>query len=302
YYDPLEGRFLLADWVAAEEQEEVIAHELTHALQDQHFDLEAILNADVNSDQALAHSSVIEGDGILTMLAYLLTPHGRTIADLPDLAELAESTASFSGPEFEKLAEAPLFLREVLLFPYSYGGRFVQTVVRRSDWRGLNDVYSDLPRSSEQILHPEKYLADRDDPVVVQILDFSDYLGRGWSSISDDTLGEVGISILLREKGADIELARDAAEGWGGDSYYLLRGPDGAEALILKTVWDSTYEAEEFFRTYSELTSGKIILDEEHRKLWENSAGLIGIHRHEEAVEILLAPLGTEMPGFQLEK
>lgn len=299
YYDPLEARFLLADWVSAEEQEEVIAHELTHALQDQHFDLESILNADVNGDQALAYSSVIEGDGILTMLAYLLASQGRTIADLPDLAALAETTANFSSSEFKILAEAPLFLREVLLFPYSYGAQFVQIVVHRSGWEGLNKVYSDLPRSSEQILHPEKYLSNRDDPVTIEIDDFSEYLGPGWSNISDDTLGELGLLILLKEKGVGDEVSRNAAKGWGGDSYYLLEGPGGAEALMLKTAWDSEGEAEEFCRTYTQFTDGQLIVDRNDRKVWKDSSEVKGIRCDSSTVEIFLAPSGTELKGFK---
>lgn len=168
YYDPEKKTFFIAAWLSADEQKPVMVHELTHALQDQYFDTQSIIREDRkrdNDDRTLAHHAIFEGDAMAVMLNYLLEPVKRNFATLPDLAFIMQAQMTTAQSQFEIFKSAPLFLQETLMFPYGYGAAFLQKVwAKNSSWEAVNKIYSDLPESTEQIIHPEKYLVDRDNP------------------------------------------------------------------------------------------------------------------------------------------
>src|SRR5688500_10239138 len=170
YYDPAARRFHLADWIDLEAQKPVMAHELTHALQDQHFNLRRFENwRRGDSDAELAAHSLVEGDATLTMTHYLLSR--------PALA--AEFMRSFgSGMSSEQFDKAPRPIRETLLFPYLQGIEWATKVHQRGGWSALSKAYSQLPESTEQILHAEKYF-NRESPKTVRLPDFTNLLNGG---------------------------------------------------------------------------------------------------------------------------
>jgi hypothetical protein len=215
------------------------SHEFTHALQDQHFDVEAIDDAPAGQgDRSLARLALVEGDASLLMARWMGTH--LSPADLGELLVV--------DPEAQATLDAmPAILRETLTFPYLQGLILANGIWAEGGWEAIDRAYERLPESTEQVLHPEKYEAG-EMPVEVE-LDagaLAKAMGAGWSGTPEDTLGELQLGIWLRENGVKALPAGDAAAGWGGDRLAYLRGPDGAYALVLRTAWDSAADAAEF--------------------------------------------------------
>ena len=255
FYDSDKKTFFIASWLAAEEQKPVMIHELTHALQDQYFDVGKMLNEDrslQNDDRILAHQAVMEGDGMVVMLQYFLEPVKRHFSQVPDLASVMQAQMMTMQAQFPVFKEAPLYLRESLLFPYGYGASFLQYVWRKNpSWESVNKIYSDMPVSTEQIMHPEKYYGERDMPKPVNTESFVARLGPGWKIASKNVLGEFSLGLLMSLHLTE-ERSRRAAAGWGGDQVLLLENEGGKDVVLLSTVWDTTEDAEKFYGAMDE--------------------------------------------------
>ncbi len=237
------------------------AHEYTHQLQDQNFDLDGLgLDAIDQSDRSLARLALIEGDASITQQAWMqeaLTP-----------AELGEIVRASLDPEgLAALQRAPLVLRETALFPYREGLGFATFLATSGGFDSVNAAYDDLPSSTEQVIHPEKYLA-REAPLQVVVPEGAgSLLGAGWREEGRDTLGELYLRTWLRAGGLGSTEARAAAGGWGGDRVVLFEGPGGAHAALLVTTWDALEDAAEFAasaeRTLGGLgVTGRVVFDE----------------------------------------
>ena len=240
YYDPKTQHFYLADWIEADGQRPVMAHELTHALQDQHFGLRRFERwPDGDSDAELAAHALVEGDASLAMMLYVMRDFKRA-------AGMLRSAAGST----EQIDRAPRALRESLIFPYDKGLEWATQVYKRGGWAAVSAAYKELPQSTEQILHVEKYLA-REAPVKVGLADLSAALGNGWRRIDSDVNGEWGYYLVLDEFLKDEKRSRAAAAGWAGDHYSLYEhAKTGATALAHVAVWDTERDAEEFFDAY----------------------------------------------------
>jgi hypothetical protein len=171
YYEPKTGEFHLADWIDLDGQRPVMAHELTHALQDQHFNLRRFEHwPKGNSDSELAAHALIEGDATLAMVLYVASNPLRALAFLKSMGT--------SGMDSKELEKAPRFVRENLLFPYQQGLDWTKTLYKQSGWNGVSQAFTDLPQSTEQILHPDKYLA-HEAPVKITLPDLTNLLNAG---------------------------------------------------------------------------------------------------------------------------
>jgi hypothetical protein len=213
------------------------AHELVHALQDQHFDLQQFhAEADTNADGATAMTALIEGDAVLASTNYALE-----FMDPAKLMEIATESAQFDSSVLES---APPYIVASLQFPYDQGTTFVTELYTTGGNDAIDAAFADPPTSTEQVMHPEKYLDEtRDDGVEVESSDVSAALGEGWSQAYTNTLGEFDLSFMLRENGAaDPD---GGADGWGGSRFTLYTNADAA-VLMLDTIWDSDAEAAEF--------------------------------------------------------
>lgn len=252
FYQPKTKEFFLADWNGLEQARPVIVHELVHALQDQHFDLTRFENwPRGDGDREMAIQALIEGDATALMFDYLLKPRGIGIASLPvSIGALAESINADPAKDREKvLSSAPQAIREALLFPYIHGAGFAQAIVKRQGWEGLTSAFRDLPQSTEQIIHPEKYFA-REAPVPVRLHDISQLLGERWQPVEKEINGELGYFLILAQSLARNE-ARSAAAGWGGDLCALYEEKNSGRLLLVHlSAWDSEEDAGEFFRAY----------------------------------------------------
>ena len=139
-----------------------------------------------------------------------------------------------------------------MLFPYAYGGAFLKEILKDGSWQDVDRIYSDLPESTEQILHPEKYLYSRDHPTDVDTKRQQENLSEDWKPVIDNVLGEFSTYLLLKEYISD-EQAQRASEGWDGDRVALWEDRSGNTAVLLSTIWDGNTDASEFFEAYSEL-------------------------------------------------
>lgn len=248
-YSPLDKQILL---VAKTKDDSLLTHEFTHALQDQHFDLMKMLVVrPYNFDRTEAVFALIEGDA---MNVQRRAEEGDAYArrSLEDISR--QETERFSHYRAEIGRWFPPLLIETFIFRYRDGTRFVEAVRRRGGERAVDDLFLHPPLSSEQILHPEKYLSG-EAPREVQ-LDEAGFTGSGWRIASSTPLGEIGVRGLLQAGVSEKEAVR-ASTGWGGDRAYLFESESGAALFVWKTSWDRREDALEFFRAYNALQQGR---------------------------------------------
>jgi hypothetical protein len=241
YFDTKQQEFFLADWIDLEGQKPVMAHELTHALQDQHFNLRRFEHwPKGDSDAEMAAHSLIEGDATLAMKLYMAKNPMVAFAFL----------RSFGATASDQVEHAPRSLRESLLFPYEEGLSWATAVYKSGGWSAVSHAFTTLPQSTEQILHPEKYFA-HEAPVKVALPDVRALLGPQWKRIDYDVTGEWNYYLILDEFLNTEEASKRAAAGWGGDRYALYEGATPADVVLMQnTAWDSENDAREFFEAY----------------------------------------------------
>lgn len=225
FYDPTRRQLFLASWLSAEEQAPTLAHELTHALQDQHFQIGRFVHHErMRGDAQLAAMSVVEGDATLAMIASV-TPPGMFVS-----AARIAVTSMDRAPQGERLARAPLVLRETLMFPYRDGLQLCTAAYERGGWAAINELLQHPPASTEQVLHPEK-LAAHEAPLTVG-LTVPPALAATHELSYEETMGELGVRLWL-QTWIDRGLAEEASEGWGGDHAMILtpRNANAAQRL-----------------------------------------------------------------------
>ena len=249
FYDPdtetmnvilLTGEQELGDSLPLLEQI-VYVHEYVHTLQDMHFDLAAYLEAldDLSYDETLARLSLVEGDASLIMNIYT-----AVLAEANPFGTLAQLLlGGLQAGNLTLPPGTPAILEAELLFPYLVGEQFVRALFEEGGWEAVNAAFDDPPTTTEQILHPEKYLT-REAPQSVSLTDASAQLGEGWSLMDEGRLGEFYLIEML-DLGLRTLEAEAAAAGWGGDAYHLYTS-DAGLAWTLATVWDTLADADEF--------------------------------------------------------
>jgi len=253
-YDPKAREFYIADWIPLEDQRMVMAHELTHALQDQHFQIEAWGKAArPNDDAELAREAVLEGSAMAAMIDYLLKGTGRSVEDLP-----AFDPSAFAGDlsKTPKLQQAPEFLKDALTFPYFAGLTFSVAVLKPAGWNGLSAVFAKPPLSTQQIMHPALYKLGR-APVVVSIPSTEKLLGSDWVKIDENLMGEFGWKEILKQF-LDEERATPLAAAWDGDRYVLYQQKQTKKLILMARLrLDSEDHAGRFLEEYSEALQKK---------------------------------------------
>jgi hypothetical protein len=251
-YDPKGKEFYIADWIPVDEQKEVMAHELTHALEDQSFHIDGwIKGARPNDDAELARDSVSEGSAMAAMLDYALQDEHLTVRQIPDVAGLIEASAVGEMDKDPKLSKAPIYIRDSLIFPYLAGVTFTQQFLKaHTGWGDLHLVFEHPPTSTQQIMHPEKYLADV-QPVPTKLPDWKSVAPADWKLLEENVMGEFGVEEVLKQY-----LGEDAAKltspGWTGDRYAVF---EDSKAKTLPLVFildmDNEDDAARFLGQYS---------------------------------------------------
>lgn len=248
YYDPETGKMVV---IAEEEQsggftpsqEVTYAHEIVHALQDQNFDLDAgpLDREDLSDDQSLAVTALIEGDASFSEVQYLI--------DQPELLDAYLEEVDNMEFNSEVLDSAPPIIQDTLLFPYDQGYTFVEALHADGGWDRVDAAFHNPPASTEQVLHPEKFLAG-EQPVAVDVNDFSGALGPDWRVWDTNTFGEYQIRVILQQTSMSDQQAEVASAGWGGDTY-VVAGTEDQDAIHWVSVWDTEQDANEFVRAWA---------------------------------------------------
>jgi|SRR5579863_575479 len=274
YYDPKTKTVNLLDWVPMEEQEPVVAHELTHALQDQTIGLEKWMKAgdkdlitihrdlkpsDIVADETDdVREAVIEGQAQAMMFQYALAPAGRSITDSPGLVQSMEEQSLTGTPGTKVFDEAPMFLKESMTFPYSFGMEFVIKVYEKSGReRAFAGMLENPPQTTRQIMQPETYISgEKIAPMPVPNFkrDFKDY-----QKLDIGAMGEFDSDMLI-EQYAGKPAAKQLYPAWRGGYYYaVLPKPDpnahlaasGPIGLLYASRWSNTEKAAEFAGIYA---------------------------------------------------
>jgi hypothetical protein len=241
-----------------DENKTVIAHELTHALADQNFDIDRMQKSIKplhDDDRDLALSALIEGEATLTMIGAQMDDwDGSVVRNLP--AAKLDRVFSFLIPLMpmvggKSLRNAPVILSETMIFPYLRGMVFCARLTNDGGWQALNEAYKKPPLSTEQIIHPEKYKAKPDPPTAVDLGKLDP--GPGWKELGRNVVGEMQLGVLLRRHGG-----KSAAAGWDGDRYAVFEGTEGRLGLVWFSTWDSDDEAREFHKGYVKFQTTKI--------------------------------------------
>lgn len=226
-YDPKAKEFYIADWIPPADQREVMAHELTHALQDQHYKIDPWRDAaKPNDDAEAARDAVLEGAAVAAMIDYGLRQQGSSLADL---GNMSFSTLLGNLDSSPMLMKAPAFLRDSLIFPYAAGADFSQAVLRaRGGWPGFHAVFENPPVSTQQILHPELYFKGV-VPEAVSLPDLGHDLPSGWKMLDSNVLGEFGLEEILKRFTSESR-SDDLAPAWAGDRYAIYERKETKDA------------------------------------------------------------------------
>lgn len=227
-------------------------HELTHALQDQYFDLQKFSpdrqpsDTEWSDDASAAKLALIEGDAVQSQLTWL-TAGNLSQADLQDLLKTSQASGS------AVLDNAPLILSESLLFPYNEGNSFVKSLYDKGGWDMVNKAFTDYaPKSTSQVLHFTKY-QNKVEPVKITLPSMVDVLGAGWKSLDINTNGELSTRIWLQtgaatpKAAASKTQASNAVKGWAGDRYHALENAQGQDGVVWLTQWESESAATDFY-------------------------------------------------------
>ena len=243
FYDPETRSFTVIDEDKEMSSSEKVtyAHEFVHALQDQYYGLEALDPEENSDDASLAVTSLIEGDATYIMQLYMLS---FLTSD-----ELYEALAESMAVDTTVLDSAPAVIQDQMMFPYDQGFVFVDALYQQGGYAAIDDAFADPPVSTEQILHPERYLAG-ETPQIVTLPPLTDTLGSGWEWVDENVLGEYTLQLYLEEEIA-AQNAAIAADGWGGDRYAVYYRPDSEDlVMVMQINWDSRAEADEFSNYY----------------------------------------------------
>lgn len=226
-----------------------LVHELTHAAQDQNYELSTLpLEDETNDDLILALKSAIEGDASAVGWKWQFKDQFESVIGMIN--------EQYKGGQLPgKANKLPAYLKLGLTFPYGHGTDFIIKTLKGTggELKDVSRIFKDLPISSEQILHPAKYYEERDHPTLV-LLDAEKVLGGGWKESLHNVHGEFGVKVLLREFRSDklrLPVVDKAAAGWDGDRYVILEDADKHTAYVWVSTWDSEDDAKEFLEAYA---------------------------------------------------
>ncbi|HWZ81432.1 MAG TPA: hypothetical protein VNW47_02345 [Terriglobales bacterium] len=267
YYDPKTKTVNLLNWVDAKSQRPVLAHELTHALQDESFGLEKWMRAgaddsghagepspdDIVTDEVqTARQAVVEGQAMVTLLDYSLAPTGKTLLDVPQIAEALKQGMLVGTADTPTFHSAPIFLKDTLTFPYRYGLDFTAALLSSGGKElAFGGALKNPPRTTREIMEPQTYLAhEKLEPI--KMLDF-DRDFKGYERFDIGAMGEFDVAVLIEQYAGGDE-ARALYPDWRG-GYYFAGRPRGDKSaplgLLYVSRWSTPAKAAEFAAVYA---------------------------------------------------
>jgi hypothetical protein len=275
YYDDETKTISMLNWVPFDQQAPILAHELTHALQDQNYDLERWMKSrppeassavhkkddppQVADDSAAARKAVVEGQATLVYIDYLLAPMGRNLKNTPALLYQMEDPVVKATVDSQVMHDAPMILREAGAFPYQQGLIFEGKLLAKGGTpMAFAGAFAHPPRSTHEILQPNAYI-ENEKLTPVEIPDVRALLDGRYEVYDSGSIGELDMRALLKQYG-ERKVADDLASSWRGGAYLAFRKSDtkGAEfattadlALLYVSRWKSQASAERFSHIYT---------------------------------------------------
>jgi len=268
YYDSKTATVNLLDWIDVEQQRPVLAHELTHALQDQFVGLEkwmkvgdADLNdkkqptgADIENDEiSEARQAVVEGQAMVVLVDYILAPTGQSILASPQIADALKESMLVGTSDSVEFKSAPIFLKEELTFPYRYGLDFETELLRsRGKEKAFAASLSNPPRTTRQIMEPKTYLSGE----VLEPMRLPDFERdfKNYERFDVGAIGEFDVAILI-DQYAGTEASHKLYPHWRGGYYYAARpkaDPSAPLGLLYVSRWSSPEKASAFAAIYAQ--------------------------------------------------
>jgi len=296
YYDPASGKFFyLMSNVSGDMLKMIASHELVHAIQDQHFHLgplmekldRTFIEGVRQDDQILAVRYLVEGEATYVQTLWqmisargLRDPQSKSYKqavrtahtlvriqgglDTAFLVQANKLAVAFMGDAGDEIAKAinsmdkiPPYILHPLVSAYTGGALLVMELKESGGWNAVADAYSDLPVSSEQVMHPEKFAGHRDNPTLLTLPEMGYLKEAGWRAIDSAVHGEFYLNLLLRNFGCQAGAAVVATAGWDGDLYRAYRHEDGRVMFVLATTWDTEKDAAEFLKAYQSILPTK---------------------------------------------
>jgi len=274
YYDFKTKTMCLLNWIALDQQMPIMAHELTHALQDQNYDLQvwhhqdkqsksrqaqAKLAVDAEDEQEdEARTAVVEGQAMVVYVDYTLKPLGRRLTNSPDLVQVLKGRLEGSYDTAVVVHNAPFMLKESALFPYREGLNFELELLKKGGTQlAFAGAFARPPRDTHEILQPEVYL-EHEKQAPVLIPDLRTALPAEFEAYDSGTIGELDVRIFARQFGRDNDVYV-LGQNWRGGSYVAVKraaNPPEPKAstsdlgLLYVSRWKTRESAERFIQLY----------------------------------------------------
>jgi hypothetical protein len=255
-YDPHRKTMFIADWPAEEMQRMVLAHELTHALQDQNIDLVKFMRAVKDNDDATgARAAVMEGHATAAMMQRMIG--SVPLAALPSLQSMMAGIIHQQFAEFPAFTNAPYFFRLQALFPYIQGMGFMQAALRQGGWEDLRSVFEDPPTTTKAIYDPSHYFEKKTLPPIALPRPPALEQAGGLRVVSENSFGQLGYHALIGQFVSEAE-AKAVAPHWLGDRFIVYESEAGGRyALVARTRWSGPEQTLAFFRDYHAILAKK---------------------------------------------
>ena len=256
FYDYRKKKLFLMDAATtlAGDQGTVLAHELAHALADQHFNLNKYLHRSKTDDSSLARMAVMEGQATWLMYEVQAQKTGQSLTTSPSIVEAMSQPSDSGNSQFPVLSKSPLYMRESLLFPYMQGLKFQQAVVLKMGKAGFSEVFQNPPMNSQQILHPEMYLNRTvvKPPAMPAVGSRSSY-----RILTAGSIGEFDHSVLI-EQYTGKEEAAALAPHWRSGAFEVLEEKKKKYTVLLyASQWEDSASARQMFEAYRRVLKGK---------------------------------------------
>jgi len=271
YYDPKTKTVNLLDWLDPEQQKPVLAHELTHALQDQSFGLEKFMKAadidlekkkkvsteDIENDEiSAARQAIVEGQAMVVLIDYMLKPFGQSLATAPQMVGALKQGMLAGTADSVQFRGAPLYIKEAVTFPYRYGIDFVGQVLARGDkQKAFAGLLENPPHSTRQIMEPDAYLRHENlEPM--RLPDWKEIF-KEYDRFDIGAIGEFDVSVIV-DQYAGAEASHALYPHWRGGYYYAARPkgqPDATLSLFYVSRWSNAERAAQFAAIYAKSLS-----------------------------------------------
>jgi hypothetical protein len=268
YYDVKTKTVNLLNWLDIEQQKPVLAHELTHALQDQSFGIEKWMkgsteNADnkkddpspsdvENDEESSARQAVVEGQAMVVLLDYSLAPTGKTLLNSPQIVDALKQGMLTGTADSPKFRDAPIFLKEELTFPYRYGLDFTAALLQAGGKElAYAGAFKDPPKTTREIMEPQTYLTHEKLPPIKMIDMEKDF--KNYEPFDIGAMGEFDVDVLVEQYAGEEEATAIYPEWRGG--YYFAGKPkvdkSAPIAVLYISRWSSPATAAEFAAVYA---------------------------------------------------